>query len=110
MQISSSHSIHYPPIAWILLILGCCIGEGGYIFVHKGTKTQPEVAGEFSHLLGQLGAQITDGVQIVFHGKREVHQVVQIDRVVLHLPHLQPKRRLVSWIGGWKTSVSLFLT
>lgn len=92
----------YPPIARILLILGCCVREGGHVFVHKGTKAQPEVAGELAHLLGQLGTQVTDGVQIIFHGKREVHQVVEIHWVVLHLPHLQPKPCLVSWMGRWK--------
>lgn len=85
-----------PPVARILLVLGRRVGEGGHVFVHEGAKAQPEVAGELPHLLGQLVAQTVDGVQVVFHGKREVHQVVQINRVVLHLPHLQVEPRPVS--------------
>ena len=100
--------LHYPPAARILLVLGCCVGKGGHVFIHKGPKAQPEVAGELAHLVRQLGAQVTDGVQIIFHGKREVHQVVEIHWVVLHLPDLQPERRLLSWMSRWWKEVSWF--
>lgn len=86
----------FSPIAWIFLVLGCRVREGRHIFVYKGTKSQPEVAGELAHLQGQIGAKVANGVQIVFHGKREVHQVVQIHWIVLHLPYLHLKPRLVA--------------
>lgn len=77
----------------------CNVGERGHVLVHKGAEAQPEVAGELSHLMGQLGAQVTDGFQIILHREGEVHQVVQIHRVVLHLPHLQLKPRLAPWMS-----------
>lgn len=77
----------------------CNVGERGHVLVHKGAEAQPEVAGELAHLMGQLGAQVTDGVQIILHREGEVHQVVQIHRVVLHLPHLQLEPRLASWMS-----------
>lgn len=89
-------STQHPPVAWVLLVLGRRVGEGRHVFVHEGAKAQPEVAGELPHLQGQFGAQVTDGVQVVLHGQRQVHQVVEIHRVVLHLPHLQAEPGLVS--------------
>lgn len=74
----------------------CNVGERGHVLVHKGAKAQPEVAGELAHLMGQLGAQVPDGVQIILHREGEVHQVVQIHWVVLHLSHLQLEPRLAS--------------
>lgn len=84
------------PAARILLKLFCRVRERGHVLVHKGAEAQPEVAGELAHLMGQLGAQVTDGFQIILHRQREVHQVVHVHRVVLHLPHLQLEPRLAS--------------
>lgn len=75
------------------------VGERGHVLVHEGAEAQPEVAGELAHLMGQLVAQVTDGVQIILHREGEVHQVVEIHRVVLHLPHLQLEPRLASWMS-----------
>lgn len=59
--------------------------------VHKGPKADAEVAGEFAHLAGQLGAQVLDIPQIILHGVGQVHQVVDVHGVVFHLPHLDTK-------------------
>ena len=108
-MISSIEScVQYPPATWILLILGRRVGKRGHVFIHEGAEAQPEVAGELPHLLGQLGAQVPDGFQVVLHGQREVHQVVEVHRVVLHLPHLQAKPRLVSWMSRWREFLSCF--
>lgn len=78
-----------------LLIAGVCEGfwwgdvhVRGHRLVHKGSKANPQVTGELAHLGGQLGAQILDAPQIILHGVRQVHQVVDVYRVILHLPHL----------------------
>lgn len=84
------------PVARILPMFFRNVGVRGHVFVHKGAEAQSEVAGELAHLMGQLVAQVTDGVQIIFHREGEVHQVVEIHRVVLHLPHLQLEPRLAS--------------
>lgn len=57
------------PVTGVLLVLGGRVGEGRHVFIHEGAEAQTEVAGQLPHLLRQLGAQVTDGVQVVFHGQ-----------------------------------------
>lgn len=84
-----------PPSAWNLLIARVFEGfwrrdihVGGNGLVHKGPKTDAQVAGELAHLAGQRGAQVLDVPQIVLHGVGQVHQVVDVHRIVFHLTHL----------------------
>lgn len=73
-----------------------CVGERGDVLVYKRPEPQPEVAGELPHLLSELGAQVPDVVQVVLHGQGEVHQVVQVHRIILHLSNLQLESCLVT--------------
>lgn len=84
-----------PPLAWDLLIARVLDGfwrrdvhVGGNGLVHKGPKADAKVAGELAHLTGQLGTQVLDVLQIVLHGVGQVHQVVDVHRVVFHLAHV----------------------
>ena len=52
-------------------------------FLHKRAKAHSEFTGEVCHLFGQSGAQVLDHLQIVDHGRRQVHQVVDVHRIVL---------------------------
>lgn len=60
-----------------------------YRLVHKGPKANPKVASNPAHLGSQLGTQGLDARQIILHGEGQVHQVVDVYRVILHLPHLK---------------------
>lgn len=86
----------HSPNAWIGLVPRRCVGERGDILVYKRPEPQPEVAGELPHLLGELGAQVPDAVQVILHGQGEVHQVVQVHRIILHLSNLQLESSLVT--------------
>lgn len=86
----------HSPNAWIGLVPRCCVGERGDVLVYKRPEPQPEVAGELPHLLSQLGAQVSDAVQVILHGQGEVHQVVQVHRVILHLSNLQLEGSLIA--------------
>lgn len=79
---------YHLPNAGIVLVSRCRVGERRNVFVHKRAKTQPEIASELSHLFSQLGPQIANIVQVVVHGQGEIHQVVQVHGIVLHLPDL----------------------
>lgn len=85
------------PIARVVLVLGGRVGEGWYVLIHKRAEPKTEVTCEFPHLFRQFGAQVANRVEIVLHGEREVHQIVQINRVVLHRTHLNLKWGLVTW-------------
>lgn len=84
------------PDAGVGLVPRRRVGERRDAFVYKGPEPQSEVAGELPHLLGELGAEVPDVVQVVLHGQGEVHQVVQVHGIVLHLPHLQLEGSLVA--------------
>lgn len=85
------------PNAWIGLVPRRRVGERGDVFVNERPEPQAEVAGELPHLLGELGAQVSDAVQVILHGQGEIHQVVQVHGVVFHLAHLQLEGCLVTW-------------
>lgn len=87
---------HHLPDAGIVLVSWCCIGERRNVLVHKRAKPQAEIARELSHLFSQLGPQIADVIQVVVHGQGEIHQVVEVHGIVLHLPHLNSERGLVT--------------
>lgn len=84
------------PIARVVLVLGGCVGEGWYVLIHKRAEPKTEVTCEFPHFFRQFGAQVANCVEIILHGEREVHQIVQIHRVVLHRTHLYLKWGLVT--------------
>lgn len=87
-----SRCTQHLPSAGIVLVSWRRVGERRNVFVHEGAKAQTEVAGELPHLLSQLGAQVADVVQVVVHGQGQVHQVVEVHGVILHLPHLHSER------------------
>lgn len=87
---------HHLPDAGIVLVSWCCIGERRNVLVHERAKPQAEIARELSHLFSQLGPQIADVIQVVIHGQGEIHQVVEVHGIVLHLPHLNSERGLVT--------------
>lgn len=94
--LASSGCTHHLPNAGIILVSWCRVGERRNVFVHEGAKSQPEIAGELSHLLSQLGPQVADVIQVVVHGQGEIHQVVEVHGIILHLPHLNSERRPVT--------------
>lgn len=63
-----------------------------YRFVHEGTEAHTQVTGGFAHFFSQSISQFPKLCQVIIHGVGQVHQVVQIHRVVSHLPHLQSER------------------
>lgn len=85
--VPSVYTYHLPN-AGIVLVSWCRIGERRNIFVHERAKSQTEIASEFSHLFSQLGPQIANIIQVIVHGQGEIHQVVEVHRIVLHLPNL----------------------
>ena len=56
--------------------------------VHESAESHAQVAGGLVDGFGEVVAQHPQAAQVVVHGVGEVHQVVQIYRVVLHLSHL----------------------
>lgn len=54
-----------------------------------GHLTNPEVGGDGLHLFAQLGSKVLDILQVVLHGPAEIHQVVQVNRVILGPLELQ---------------------
>ena len=59
--------------------------------------TNPEVGGDGLHLANQVRSQVLDVLQIVLHGPAEVHQVVQVNRVVRSVLVLQGELLNLSW-------------
>lgn len=57
---------------------------------------------DFTQSRKKVFSQFFNICQVIFHGVRQVHQVVEIHWIILHLPHLHTKPRLVSWMGRWK--------
>lgn len=51
-------------------------------FLHERPKAHSKFTGETGHLFGQRGAQVFDLLQIVKHGRRQVHQIVKVHRIV----------------------------
>lgn len=84
------------PNAGIVLVSWCCVGERRNVFVHERAKPQAEIAGELSHLFSQLGPQVPDIIQVIVHGQGQIHQVVEVHGIILHLPHLHSERRPVT--------------
>ena len=95
-------------------LLLCDLDEGQHGFLHEGAEPQAELAGEVAHLPGQRGAQVLDHLQVVRHGRREVHQVVDVHGVVLRLlnPDLEGHRNACAgdeeeWDEGWDSAKGL---
>lgn len=59
--------------------------------VHEGSKPHAQIARGLAHALSELVAQGDQAIQVVFHRVREVHQVVEVHGVVLHLLHRHRK-------------------
>jgi len=78
----------------------CDLDEGQDRFLHEGAEAQAELAGEAAHLAGQRGAQVLDHLQVVRHGRRHVHQVVDVHGVVLRLLNSDLEGHLTSCAGG----------
>lgn len=53
--------------------------------VDEGTETEAEVGREHAHLVGETLPHPRQGRLVVFHGLRQVHEVVQVDGVVFGL-------------------------
>lgn len=56
--------------------------------VHKCAKAHAEVAGGAVHGLSQAFTQRSQAEEIIVHGVGEIHEIVEIHRIVLHLTHL----------------------
>lgn len=95
-QTPNRRTAGYLPNAWIGLVPRCCIGKRRDALVYKRPEPQSEVASELPHLLGKLSAQVPDVVQVILHGQGEVHQVVQVHGIILHLSNLQLEGSLVT--------------
>lgn len=63
-----------------------------YWFVHERTEAHTQVTGGFAHFFSQSISQLPQLSQIIIHGVGQVHQVVEIHRVICDLPHLQRER------------------
>lgn len=101
-SLAPSGCTHHLPNAGIVLVSWCCVGERRNVFVHERAKPQTEIARELSHLFSQLGPQIADVIQVVVHGQGQIHQVVEIHGIILHLPHLNSERGPVTCTHkGW---------
>lgn len=73
--------------------------------VHKSPKAHAEVAGGAVHGLGQAFAQCPQAEEVIVHGVGEVHEVVEIHRVVLYLTHLHCEAFGIIW----KTEISFLI-
>ena len=76
------------------------LDEGQHGFLHEGAEAQAELAGEVAHLPGEGGAQVLDHLQVVRHGRREVHQVVDVHGVVLRLLDFDLEGHLTTCAAG----------
>lgn len=61
----------------------------GLLEMFRSRLTDLEVGGDFSHFPHEFSAEVFDVFQIVLHGVGQVHQVVQIDGVVISPPEFQ---------------------
>lgn len=68
--------------------------------VHKSTEAHAEVAGGAVHGLGQAFAQCPQAEEVIIHGVGEIHEVVEIHRVVLYLTHLHCEALSIIWETG----------
>lgn len=57
-------------------------------FVHKSPKSHAQVAGGAVHGLRQSLSKRPQAEEVIIHGVGEVHEVVEIHRVVVYLTHL----------------------
>lgn len=92
--------MHLAPLTMLVPVAGVPHGFfGGNVhvrregFVHKSSKAHAQVAGGAVHCLGQAFSQRPQAEQVVVHGEGEVHEVVEVHGVVLHLPHLHREAR-----------------
>lgn len=95
LSIPNRRTAGHLPNARIGLVPRRCVGERRDVLVYKRPEPQTEVAGELPHLLSELGAQVPDAVQVILHGQGEVHQIVQVHGIILHLSNLQLEGSLV---------------
>lgn len=74
----------------------CDLDEGQDGFLHKRAKAHSKFTGEVSHLFRQRGAQAFDHLQIIDHGRRQVHQVVDVHRIILRVLNLDLESHLTA--------------
>lgn len=63
-----------------------------YRFVHESSEAHTQVTGGFAHLFSQSISQLPQLCEVIIHGVGQVHEIVQIHRVVGDLPHLKLER------------------
>lgn len=72
--------------------------------VHKSPEAHAEVAGGAVHGLGQAFAQCPQAEEVIIHGIGEIHEVVEIHRVVLYLTHLYCEALSIIWVIGHRNT------
>lgn len=65
--------------------------------VHKSPKAHAQVAGGTVHGLSKALSQRPQAEEVVIHGVGEVHEVVEIHRVILYLTHLHCEALGIIW-------------
>lgn len=94
------------PVAGVLHgLFGGDVHVGRYRLVHKSSKAHAEVAGGAVHGLGQAFSQRPQAEEIVIHGVGEIHEVVEINRVVLHLTHLHCEALCIILGVGYRNTI-----
>lgn len=68
--------------------------------VHKCAKAHAEVAGGAVHGLSQAFTQRPQAEEVVIHGVGEIHEIVEIHRIVFHLTHLHREAFGIIWVVG----------
>lgn len=86
------------PVAWVL---HSCLRGNVHVrrqrLVHKSPEAHAKVAGCPVHGLSQTFAQCPQSKQVIVHGVGQVHEVVKIHRVVLHLTDLHCEALGIIW-------------
>lgn len=65
--------------------------------VHKCTKAHPQVAGGAAHRRCQAVAERPQAEEVIVHGEGEIHQVVEVHRIIFHLTDLHGKALSIIW-------------
>ncbi len=91
----SCFSIYFIP-AGVGQLFFCDFDEGQDGFLHKRAKAHSKFTGEVGHLFRQRGAQAFDHLQVIDHGCWQVHQVVDVHRIVLCVLNLDLESHLTA--------------
>ena len=70
--------------------------EGRHLLVHEAAEADPKVAGDVADGGGELAAELDHVLPVVRHGVGEVHEVVDVDGVLLGGDHPETDPGLLS--------------